>query len=319
MFRPIRFLYVTLMALGSLFYHGGNSQLNAAVYSAELDVNLFGYLGESDLPDIGTFSSAPIATVNAYVYLQNRFPRIYGNKLVGTTLEDWIDTARELATAPYMNTINNEKTFVRDQLYGYYTYLNEKAPGVNRFEGYAVLPDGEDWTPARPQPPFVVTEFPTWQSLHMALLRKQAILINVFFDGSLGKSHTVTGTSFHWNDLDGDLFIDFDENAEIDFIDPKDPATPPDPDGKKRPKRRWGRVYEEELPFGTVGGTRRLRFVYTPPEDDLPGIRFNSSADGFITTGFYTLEPVPEPSTLVVFSLGLVGLQLRSLRRKKDC
>jgi hypothetical protein len=317
MFRAIGLMFLPLMILGSDLYHGENSKLNAAVYSAQLDVERFGYLGESDLPDIGSFASAPIATVNAYVFLQNRFPHVYGNKLAGTSLEDWVETARTLATAPYMDTISNEKTFVRDQLYGHYTYLNEKVPDVNRFAGSAVLPDGQDWTPTRPQPPFVVTEFPTWQSLYLSILQEQAILINVFFDGPLGKTHTVTGTSFHWNDIDGDSFIDFDENAEIDFIDPKDPATPPDPDGKKKPKRRWGRVYEEVLPFGTIGGNRRLRFVYNPPGDDLPGMRFNSSADGFITSAFYTLEPVPEPSSMIVFSLGLVGWQIRSLRRRK--
>lgn len=286
-------------------------ELRAAVYSAELNVNLFGYLNQNDIPVIGAFASAPAASVNAYVYLQNRYPGIYGTSLAGTTMSQWIETAERLAQPQYMATADNGTTFIRDQIYGNTTYLNDTVPGLNQFAGQAVLSDGVDWIPPRPQPPYIQRTFPTWQSLYLAILQQQAILIDVYFPGTTGRTHTVTGTSFHWNDTDGDGFIDLSENAEIDFIDPLDPAGPPEPpSNNRRPKRRFGRIYEEILGDGGPFGDRRLRFSYSDS-----GVFLRSETDGFITSAFYVLEPVPEPSTMVVFAIGLVALRFRSLKR----
>ncbi len=314
MFRPIRFLYVTLMALGSLFYHGGNSQLNAAVYSAELDVNLFGYLNQNDIPTIGGFASAPAASVNAYVYLQNIYPDVYGTSLAGTTYNQWIQTAQALSADNYMATANNGTTFIRDQIYGNVTYLNEKAPGLNGFAGQTILADGADWTPQRPQPPYIERVFPTWQSLLVALRQRKAIVIDIFLPGQTPSIRTVTGTSFYWNDIDNNQLIDLSEDAVIDYIDPLDPGTPPDPQGNVRPKRSYGKIFEEILPPGTIGGSRRLNFRF-----EQPGGSINSTADAYIASVFYIQEPVPEPSTLAVFALGLSGWSLRFFRQKKSC
>ena len=289
-----------------------SSKSHAAVYSAELDANLFGYLNQNDIPTIGGFASAPTASVNAYVYLQNIYPSVYGTSLAGTSYQQWIQTAQKLSEANYMNTENNGTTFIRDQIYGNITYLNEKAPSFNSFAGQTILADGVDWTPQRPQPPYIQSVFPTWQSILSALQQRKAIVIDIFFPGQTPSIRTVTGTSFYWNDLDDNQIIDLSDGAVIDYIDPLDPGTPPDPDGNVRPKRSYGRIYEEILPFGTFGGNRRLNFIY-----EQPGINPNSSAEGYITSVFYVQEPVPEPSTLAVFSLGLSGWYLRTCRRKK--
>jgi hypothetical protein len=291
----------------------GKTQSHAAVYSAELDVNLFGYLNQNDIPTIGGFASAPAASVNAYVYLQNLFPNTYGTSLAGTTYNQWIQTAQRLATSQYMDTANNGTTFIRDQIYGNATYLSDTVGEINSFSGQTILADGADWSLPRPQPPYIQRVFPTWQSLLSALQLRKAIVIDIYFPGQTPSIRTVTGTSFHWNDLDNNQFIDLSDGAEIDFIDPLDPSSPPDPDGNKRPKRRFGKIYEEILPAGTIGGNRRLNFTYEDPND-----AFRSTSDGYIASVFYIQEPVPEPSTIIVFSLGLAGLQIRSLRRKKE-
>jgi hypothetical protein len=304
--RTLGLLLIFLWIAGPL-----QGQVRAAVYSAELDVNLFGYLNQNDIPIIGSFASAPAASVNAYVYLQNRYPGIYGTSLAGTTMSQWIQTAERLAQAQYMATADNGTTFIRDQIYGNTTYLNDTVPDLNRFAGQAVLSDGVDWTQARPQPPFIQRVFPTWQSLYFAILQQNAIVIDLYFPGTIRPTHTVTGTSFHWNDIDGDGFIDLSENAEIDFIDPLDPAGPPEPpSNNRRPKRRFGRIYEEILGVGGPFGDRRLRFSYSDS-----GVFLRSETDGFITSAFYVLEPVPEPSTMVVFAIGLVALRFRSFKR----
>ncbi len=288
-----------------------NPKLNAAVYNASLDVNLFGYLNQNDIPTIGGFSSAPTASVNAYVYLQNRFPGIYGTSLAGTTYSNWNRTAQSLAGRNYMDTANNGTTFIRDQIYGNVSYTNATVPNVNVFGGQTILADGFDWTPDRPQPPFIQQVYPTWQSLYFAMLQQKAILIDIYFPGLNPGTHTVTGTSFYWNDIDDDGLIELPEGAVIDFIDPLDPGDGPDPQGNVRPKRSFGRVYEELLPPGTVGGDRRLKFIY-----ETPGTGFRSTSEGYIASVFY-IHPVPEPSSIAVFSIGVSGWYLRSLGRKK--
>jgi hypothetical protein len=290
----------------------GKTTSQAAVYSAELDVNLFGYLNQNDIPTIGGFASAPAASVNAYVYLQNIYPNIYGTSLAGTTYNQWIQTAQNLSTANYMATANNGTTFIRDQIYGNVTYLNETVPGLNSFAGQTILADGADWTPQRPQPPYIERVFPTWQSLLIALRQRKAIVIDIFLPGQTPSIRTVTGTSFYWNDIDNNQLIDLSEDAVIDYIDPLDPGTPPDSQGNVRPKRSYGKIFEEILPPGTIGGSRRLNFRF-----EQPGGSFNSTADAYIASVFYIQEPVPEPSTLAVFALGLSGWCLRFLRQKK--
>ena len=95
--KRLRLPFAVLSLLFLLFC--GETQSHAAVYSAELDVNLFGYLNQIDIPSICVFASDPAASVNAYVYLQNLFPYTSGTSLAGTTYNQWILTAQRLATS----------------------------------------------------------------------------------------------------------------------------------------------------------------------------------------------------------------------------
>ena len=309
--KRLRLPFAVLCLLFLLFC--GKTQSHAAVYSAELDVNLFGYLNQTDIPLIGGFASAPAASVNAYVYLQNLFPNTSGSSLAGTTYIQWIQPAERLATSQYMDTANNGTTFIRDQIYGNATYLNDTVGEINSFSGQTILADGADWSLPRPQPPYIQRVFPTWQSLLSALQLRKAIVIDLFFPGQIPSIRTVTGTSFYWNDLNNNQIIDLTDDAVIDYIDPLDPGTTPDSEGNVRPKRSYSKIYEELLPPGSIGGSRRLNFI-----SNQPAMPLNSTADGYITSVFYIQEPVPEPSTLGVFSVGLSGWFLRTLRRKKN-
>ena len=126
--------------------------LSAAIYSVELDIAKFGFLGQSDVPTFGAVASAPVAATNAFVYLQNLYPAIYGNGLTGGDLASWISTAQLLGSPLYMDTISNQTTYNRDAVYGMREYMTQKSPPPNGFYGEVVIVDGQDWTIARPQP-----------------------------------------------------------------------------------------------------------------------------------------------------------------------
>jgi hypothetical protein len=271
--------------------------LSAAVYSVELDIAKFGFLGQSDVPLFGAVASAPVAATNSFVYLRNLYPAIYGNGLTGGDLASWISTAQLLGSSLYMDTISNQTTYNRDAVHGMREYMTQKSPPPNGFYGEVVIVDGQDWTIARPQPSGVQTVFPTWQFLYSALSRRESPIIDVFFPTQPNKRRSVTLTSFHWNDLDGDLWIDLGEEGVIDFIDPLDPAN----DTKTAPKRKYGKIYEEALPPGSPG-SRRLRFEFLSD-----GYSPFSTEDAFISMAFVARDPIPEPGSTAIWGFSFLA------------
>ena len=141
------------------------------------------------------------------------------------------------------------------------------------------------------------TVFPTWQFLYSALSRRESPIIDVFFPSQPNKRRSVTLTSFHWNDLDGDLWIDLGEEGVIDFIDPLDPAN----DTKTAPKRKYGKIYEEALPPGSPG-SRRLRFEFLSD-----GYSPFSTEDAFISMAFVARDPIPEPGSTAIWGFSFLA------------
>jgi hypothetical protein len=207
-----------------------------------------------------------------------------------------------------MDTINNSGTFARDLIYGTTTYVNTLAPSPLPFAGQAVLESSQPWTPARPQPSFVRTVYPTWQFIYDALANQFPVLIDIFVPGTSNPGHTVVVTSFHWNDLDNNQFIDIGEGAKIDYIDPLDPVNA----SNNGAKRLESFVYQELL-LGGVSGGSRLRTDYTSP-GLLP---LGGPEDRYIGTA---LTVVPEPSCVTVFVVlcvtGGVGRMVRNRRQR---
>lgn len=302
----IRDLYFFRSLLLMVVWCLSASPVSAAIYNVSLDISKFGYLGQSDIPLFGAVASAPVAATNSFVYLQNLYPAIYGSGLTGGDLASWAVTAELLSKPLYMDTIANQTTYNRDAVFGMMEYMNQNAPAPNGFRGEVVIVDDQDWTVARPQPSGVQSIFPTWQSLYSSLSRREAPILDVFFPTLPDKRRSVTLTSFHWNDMDNDLWIDFSEDGVIDFIDPLDPAN----DTKTAPKRKYGKIYQEALPPGSQG-TSRLRFEFLSD-----GFSPFSSDEAFISMAFVARDPIPEPGSMAIWCLGgVAGWRWRRRRR----
>lgn len=297
--------WARILVWGIALLVGSGRITDAAVYNASLDISQFGYLSQGDIPGFGNVASAPVSATNMFVYLQNRNPLEYGSTLTGSTLSDWRSTATTLASDVYMDTIDNSGTFARDLIYGTTTYVNSLAPAPLPFAGQAVLESGQPWTPARPQPSFVRTVYPTWQFIYDALANQFPVLIDIFVPGTNHPGHTVVLTSFHWDDVNDNQFIDLGEGAEWDFLDPLDPVNATN----NGAERRVGNIYEELLPDGSLGATR-LRVDYT-----VPGLLPLGGADDRYIGAALTV--VPEPSSAIVFAcLAMLGGR-RFLRHRR--
>lgn len=102
-----------------------------------IDQALYGHLDQGLVP--GCTSEAglnnacgPTSVVNSFVYLQNRYPGIYGTLLTGgTTQQNLINTGENLAC--YMSCNSNTGTAIGDFITGKMDYINAVAPGTTTF------------------------------------------------------------------------------------------------------------------------------------------------------------------------------------------
>ncbi|CAO5032220.1 hypothetical protein MiTs_01161 [Microcystis aeruginosa NIES-2521] len=276
--------YTFLASVVSIFSANGlgSKVLASTTYNVSLDINKYGYLNQNHVPGIGIVACVPVATVNSFIFLQNMYPGIYGNKLTGNTYESWKQTALDLAGYNYMRTnLANGGTSAHDFVWGKINYFNDKAPGTTSIHGQVI---GASWTPERPKPSFIESVFPTWNFLFNELSRGQDIEIGFQYDS--GSGHALTLSSFNWIDANMDGVIQQGENATIDFIDPLDPGTGP-------AQRTFGQIFNDPI-------DNRLRFTY-----DQIGA---GNVSGWINMAVAE-SPIPEPSTilglLVIGGLGL--------------
>src|SRR2546423_13866432 len=75
----------------------------------------------------------PTAAVNSFVFLQNKYPDIYGMELTGDTYDSWMGTANELLDQHYMDCDcgrDGSGTTIEDFISGKQKYLNDFAPGT---------------------------------------------------------------------------------------------------------------------------------------------------------------------------------------------
>lgn len=200
-----------------------------------LDHTKFGNLDQDDVPvckdDNGnSFSCGPTAAVNSFVWLQNRYPDTYGNKLIEKSTmdhdgdgdvdsyDDLIETAIQLSDPKYMSCAAcTGGTTINNFINGKKKWIEERVPGKSSYDDQNVHASGS---------------YPTWRFIYDSLLAGGDLEMLIgFYDTDpatpqrLG-GHYLTVTSFHWRDLDMDDIIDIGEgltdgtNAQIDFIDP---------------------------------------------------------------------------------------------------
>lgn len=177
-------------------------------FDASIDRTLYGALTEADAGDpTGTFLCGPVSTVNSMIYLQNKYPEIYGTKLI---VGSAANTAKELAKL--MNTKDPAGTGFGDLLEGKKKWFKDRVGEASTvIEGRTI----EGTTPELKL---------TWRWLYEQIAHGEDVelLVSQDLPGGGSASHYVTLTEFKWTDTDGDGKIDADEKASIGFIDPQD-------------------------------------------------------------------------------------------------
>lgn len=243
------------------------------------------------------YMCGPTAAVNSFVYLQKRYPGIYGEALVGDPSVDGnlIDTARYLSLGQYMNTTEEEQGTRADRfIYGKWKYIEDR-PGLRGKTKYAAelsgtwgappRPEGED--PPMPPKPSEVRDGtdPTWDFIYSEL--KACEDVEILIDWGSG-GHFVTLTGCKWTDENEDNIIQKSE-AVIWFIDP---------DGGDE---NWSLIWNN-----------------TNNINSLLKIEYLAHSNASITMAVSESPRIPEPSTVIMMAAsvaGLAGVVLRKMRK----
>ena len=307
-------------------------------YTSIQNVSSFGWLNQFSLntPNfnfVGAEACVPTSSVNTMTYLQNSFSSYFGTNLTGTPYTNWIDVDATLISPDYMNTgpkgATNEATAYNHLHFGLKKYVvqNQHFTGV-QFSG--MIPSLGWDIPARPapepRPAAIADSFPTWQFLYDSLISGSGTVLGISYTDFPG-GHAVSLGGFDWTDLNGNGRIDFDENAQLYFVDPLDPTrgTVPKPvtDPSGSAQFTTGKIWEVMLTNSTnaslVYNTLELayeQYVGT----NLWGGASGGSTDYGLAAAYLTTAvamTVPEPSTyalLAISTAGLVGFVLRRRR-----
>jgi len=197
--------------------------VDATVYHAELPVESFGYLAQQDVPGFGWYACGPTATTNSMVYLQEEFPSLYGTSLVSPQsqdldgdgvvdfYDDMIATVMTLGSPAYMDTEALGLTPQGCLMSGEYLYIEERAPGVTSYTGVCPY----EWI-YYDRPEWCELADVTWDFLYESLLDGAAMEIAVV-NPDFG--HYVSLNAFHWDDANENGFMDYKEDAWIQFMD----------------------------------------------------------------------------------------------------
>lgn len=251
----------------------------------------YGNLDQNDITNfVGNVSCGPVAAVNSFVYLQNKYPDTYDESLVGdpSVYQNLVDAAETLCGPNYMNTQPPGGTYADMFIYGKQKYLEEELPGKTSYAAQMNFTWGIAGNPPRPanqippipKPAWVQDNtYPTWQFIYGEL--KACEDVEVLINWTNG-GHFLTLTGFDWTDTNSDNKIQQSEDATIYYIDP---AT-----GAPGHSAIWN------------NGNNQLQTDYQA---------------GAIFTTAVSESPIPEPATMVLIAMSMVGMAGTIRRRMR--
>jgi hypothetical protein len=303
-------------------------------YTSIQNVSSYGWLDQYSLNTlqynfVGEEACVPTSSVNTMTYLQNIAPGYFGTNLTGLTYADWINVDTTLISPDYMNTgpksagPTNAATAFNHLHFGLNKYVVQNK-GFTEVQFSGMIPSLVWDIPARPapepRPAAIADSFPTWQFLYDSLISGSGTVLGISYT-NLDGGHAVSLGGFDWTDLNGNGRIDFDENAQLYFVDPLDPTRGTDPSGGAQ--FTTGKIWEVMLTNSTnttlVYDTLELAYMQYKGQDLWGGADGGSTVYG-PTTAYLTTAvamTVPEPSTyalLAISAAGLVGFVLRRRR-----
>lgn len=261
--------------------------LHAAIITADLDPTLFGNLDQDQVVLFGACACGPTAAVNSFVYLQNKFPHIYGHSLVpDVNMDGQLNQAEQAAVAivlggaGYMSTAINNGTFMEDFIFGKRKYLEQKVPGMTVYHAQI----SNIWNQVQNPPPQPSNGIPKPDFVDELTPPALRFLAEELQDGEDVEVAVAGPGSAHFLTLTGITYDDTTNRGTLRFIDPAD-----------------GMFHTANL-LGLNGGVIELDY-------QLGG---NS-----LLLHAVSESPVPEPATWILFAIGLLGWAGYSQRQRK--
>ena len=255
----------------------------AITYDVSLDWALYGDLNQNTIPVIGSMACGPTSVTNSFVYMQNSYPEIYQHDLVPDLhlTPDTYENDELVSVAEILAGSDYMNMNMIDGTFGDWLIYGKQKYIEERLPGSTLYTAQEimGWPNAPgPQPSWVDQLIPTWSFLYEGLLASKDVEIRI----NGWANHFLTLTSFYWDDTNDDGIIDAAEDAWIDYVDPWTGA--------------WGTAGIWH--FG-------------------PSILTDYGAGTSFISGAVTESPVPEPSSILLAGIGLLGLACYGRRKSR--
>ncbi|HET6183173.1 MAG TPA: hypothetical protein VFA03_06210 [Acetobacteraceae bacterium] len=268
--------------------HAGN-----IIFGAE-DPDLFGNLnqGDTQCPNV---ACGPTAAVNSFIFLQNRWPKVYGDRLVpegadpAAEYQNMIDVANTLGGGEYMNTCTcGTGTFIEQFIVGKQYYIDAMAPNTTTYgaEVTTTWRDNPGGNHVGAKPAYVHDKTaPTIEWLAEQLNAGEDV--ELFINGTKG-NHYVVLTQ-----------IEYDENLKTGYINFVDSNQP-------------GNGMVAGVP--TIGSADITGFDPDDMDILLSSTDLSYLGGGLNIVNAVSESPIPEPGGLAVLAALLVAIG--ALRRR---